>query len=198
MQRAKELLKRKDVAIFLSVVLLISFGWFVVEMVDSVSSGDVEVLLETSHGNITLLLYGDTPITTNNFVNLVNKKTYDGVIFHRVIAGFMIQGGDPTGTGYGDPSIATIKDEFIKGHSNIRGTIAMANTGTPNSGSSQFFINLVDNVGLDFDKAPLASKHPVFGKVVSGMDIVDEIATVKVGSNAKPLEDIVILKARIL
>jgi peptidylprolyl isomerase len=198
MQRAKELLKRKDVAIFLSVVLLISFGWFVVEMVDSVGSGDVKVLLETSHGNITLLLYGDTPITTNNFVNLVNKKTYDGVIFHRVIAGFMVQGGDPTGTGYGDPSIATIKDEFIKGHSNIRGAIAMANTGTPNSGSSQFFINLVDNVGLDFDKAPLASKHPVFGKVVSGMDIVDEIATVKVGSNAKPLEDIVISKARIL
>jgi peptidylprolyl isomerase len=198
MQGVSGLLKRKDVATFLSVVLLILFGWFVVKMVDNVGSSDVEILLETNHGNITLLLYGDVPITTNNFVSLVNKGIYDGVIFHRVIAGFMIQGGDPTGTGYGDPSIATIKDEFIKDHSNIRGTIAMANTGVLNSGSSQFFINLVDNVGLDFDKVPLTSKHPVFGEVVGGMRIVDEIAAVKVDSSAKPLEDIVILKARIL
>jgi peptidylprolyl isomerase len=198
MKRVKKLLKRKDVAIFLSVVLLVLFGWFVVEMVDNVGVKDVKVLLETSEGNVTLLLYSDMPITTGNFVKLVNEGVYDGVIFHRVIRDFMIQGGDPAGTGMGDSSIATIKDEFVEGRSNLRGTIAMANTGVANSGSIQFFINLVDNAYLDFDKAPLTSKHPVFGEVVDGMDVVDRIGNVEVNGNAKPLKDVVVLRARVL
>ena len=137
------------------------------------------------------------PITTGNFKGLVESGTYDGVIFHRIISGFMIQGGDPTGTGYGDPSIPKIDDEFVAGHSNVRGTISMANAG-PNTGSSQFFINLGDNSMLDFDKQPLSSKHPVFGEVVEGMDVVDEIANVAVGPNDRPVEDVVILKAVII
>lgn len=140
-------------------------------------------------GDITIQLRNDMPITTNNFKNLVQKGTYNGTIVHRVIKGFMIQGGDPTGTGYGDPSIPDIKDEFTRKNHNDRGTIAMANAG-PNTGSSQFFINLVNNNFLD-------SKHPAFGKVVSGMDVVDNIAKVKTNSNDKPKENVTIINASI-
>ena len=97
-----------------------------------------KVLLETTEGNITIELASDMPITAGNFAGLVEKGVYNGVIFHRVMDGFMIQGGDPTGTGYGDPSIPMIKDEFNGIQENKRGTIAMANAG-PNTGSSQFF-----------------------------------------------------------
>jgi peptidylprolyl isomerase len=102
----------------------------------------------------------------------------------------MIQGGDPTGTGYGDPAIPNIKDEFTKTNRNDRGTISMANAG-PNTGSSQFFINQVNNNFLD-------SKHPAFGKIISGMDIVDKIAKVPTGSNDKPRTNVTILSASII
>jgi len=160
------------------------------------SKQENQVLLKTTKGDITIELYENSPITTENFKNLVKKGTYNGVIFHRVIPDFMIQGGDPTGTGRGDPSIPSIQDEFIKGNSNLRGTISMANRG-PNTGSSQFFINLKDNTFLDFDKPPMQSKHPVFGKVIKGMDVVDQIAQVQT-QNDKPLEDVKILEAKVL
>ncbi len=153
------------------------------------------VVLETNFGEIEILLYEDMPITAGNFKKLVEQGFYDGTIFHRVMANFMIQGGDPTGTGTGGPGYK-IKDEFVEGHSNLRGTISMANSG-PNSGGSQFFINVVDNEYLDFNKQPLSSKHPVFGEVVSGMNIVDKISKVRTNSQAKPLEEVKILKARI-
>ena len=151
-----------------------------------------KIKLETTRGDIIIQLYDDTPITSGNFKNLVEQGTYDGIIFHRVIDGFMIQGGDPTGTGFGDPNIPNIKDEFTHkpSNQNNRGTISMANAG-PNTGSSQFFINLVDNNFLD-------TKHPVFGKVVEGMDIVDEIAKVQTDSNDKPIEEIKIIRAEVL
>ena len=155
------------------------------------------VLFETNKGDIKLELAGDMPITTGNFIGLVEKGTYDGVIFHRVIDGFMIQGGDPTGTGFGDNSIPNIQDEFTSNNKNDRGTISMANAG-PNTGSSQFFINLVDNSNLDYDKQPLSSKHPVFGEVIEGMDVVDKIAGVAVGAGDRPKEDVVILKAAVI
>lgn len=147
------------------------------------------VVLETNFGEIEIQLYEDMPITTGNFKNLVKKGIYDGTIFHRVIGEFMIQGGDPTGTGYGDPKIPNIKDEFTHsgGNKNNRMTISMANAG-PNTGSSQFFINLIDNNFLD-------TKHPAFGEVISGMDAVDKIAEVKTNAQDKPLEDVKILKA---
>ncbi len=146
------------------------------------------VLLKTNMGDIKIKLYSDMGITAGNFEKLVNDGFYDNVIFHRVIDGFMIQGGDPTGTGMGGPGYA-IKDEF-KGHKNNRGTIAMANSG-PNTGGSQFFINLVNNNFLD-------SKHPVFGEVVSGMEVVDKIGKVKTDSSDRPREDVIILEAKIV
>ncbi|MFH1325150.1 MAG: peptidylprolyl isomerase [archaeon] len=147
------------------------------------------VLFETTEGDITIELYSDMPITSGNFETLVSKGFYDGVIFHRVISGFMIQGGDPTGTGAGGPGY-NIKDEFTHagGNKNSRGTISMANAG-PNTGGSQFFINLVDNNFLD-------TKHPAFGKVVEGMDIVDKISLVQTDANDKPLEEVRIISAR--
>lgn len=147
------------------------------------------ILLHTNKGDIVIELYDNMPITAGNFEKLINKGFYDGVIFHRVIDGFMIQGGDPTGTGTGGPGY-TIKDEFVGENKNDRGTISMANAG-PNTGGSQFFINLVDNNFLD-------TKHPVFGKVVSGMDMVDAIGKVQTDSADKPLEDIVIIKASVV
>ena len=146
------------------------------------------VLLKTNMGDIKIKLYSDMGITVGNFEKLVNDGFYDNVIFHRVIDGFMIQGGDPSGTGMGGPGYA-IKDEF-KGHKNNRGTIAMANSG-PNTGGSQFFINLVNNNFLD-------RKPPVFGEVISGMDIVDKIAKVKTDSSDRPIEDVIILEAKIV
>ena len=145
-----------------------------------------KVLLETSMGNITIQLYSDMPITTGNFLSLVEKGFYDGVIFHRIIDGFMIQGGDPEGPGMGGPGY-TIEDEFTDNNRNDRGTIAMANAG-PNTGGSQFFINLVDNNFLD-------DKHPAFGKVIEGMDVVDKISKVETDSNDRPLEEVVIVRA---
>jgi peptidylprolyl isomerase len=144
------------------------------------------VKLETTMGNITIVLDPAMPVTAGNFESLVKKGYYDGVIFHRVINGFMIQGGDPTGTGRGGPGYV-INDEFAKSNRNDRGTISMANAG-PNTGGSQFFINLVGNNFLD-------TKHPVFGKVVEGMDVVDKIAKVKTDANDRPVTNVTIIHA---
>ena len=155
-------------------------------MVEESNSSAVKVQLKTNMGEITLELYPDMPITAGNFQKLVEKGFYDGTIFHRIIDGFMIQGGDPEGTGMGGPGY-TIEDEFTDNNRNDRGTIAMANAG-PNTGGSQFFINLVDNNFLD-------GKHPAFGKVIEGLDVVDKISKVETDSNDRPLEEVVIVRA---
>jgi peptidylprolyl isomerase len=163
--------------------------------IDPLYVGGTQVLLHTNMGDITIALRNDKPITTANFVHLVQQGTYNGTIFHRVIAGFMIQGGDPTGTGYGDPSIPTIQDEIGTNNHNYNGTIAMANTGQPNSGSSQFFINVANNNNLyqSFD-----SSYTVFGKVVSGMDVVMAISKVPKSSADKPFTNVTVIGASIL
>lgn len=149
----------------------------------------VKALLETNMGNIEIELFEkEMPVTAGNFRKLVEKGFYNGVIFHRVIKDFMIQGGDPTGTGMGGPGYS-IKDEFSKNNRNDRGTISMANAG-PNTGGSQFFINLVNNNYLD-------RKHPVFGKVVKGMDVVDKIGSSKTDAGDRPVNKVVINKATI-
>lgn len=156
-------------------------------------------VLKTNKGDVEIELFSDKmSITTGNFVKLAQENFYDNVKFHRVIKDFVIQAGDPNSKGdnvsvygVGGPGYM-IKDEFVSGLSNLRGTISMANTGAPNSGGSQFFINLKDNIGLDFDKQPLTSKHSVFGKVVSGMEIVDVIASVPVNAKDLPLEAVII------
>lgn len=159
-------------------------------------------IFTTNKGVIEIELFADQmPITTGNFIKLAEDGFYDGTKFHRVLDGFMIQGGDPntktdnTATyGQGGPGY-TVQDEFVKADnlSNVRGTISMANTGQPNSGGSQFFINTVDNLGLDFDNdlQPM-SKHPVFGKVTAGMDVVDAISSVAVQPGGLPIEPVVI------
>ena len=158
-------------------------------MAEGTTETGKKVLLKTSMGDIILQLYEDMPITAGNFQKLVEKGFYDGTVFHRIISGFMIQGGDPTGTGCGGPGYA-IKDEFTRKNKNDRGTISMANAG-PNTGGSQFFINLVNNNFLD-------SKHPVFGKVVEGLDVVDALGKVKTGANDKPVKEVKIERAKVM
>jgi peptidylprolyl isomerase len=162
---------------------------------DPLYIGGTKVLLHTSMGNITIQLRNDKPITTSNFIHLVQQGTYDGTIFHRVMEGFMVQGGDPTGTGYGDPSIPKIQDEIGFNNHNYNGTIAMANTGQANSASSQFFINAADNKNLysSFD-----STYTVFGRVISGMDVVMAISHVSTDSNDKPLTNVTLISASII
>jgi peptidylprolyl isomerase len=158
-------------------------------MAEGTTETGKRILLKTSMGDIILQLYEDMPITAGNFQKLVEKGFYDGTIFHRIISGFMIQGGDPTGTGCGGPGYA-IKDEFTRKNKNDRCTISMANAG-PNTGGSQFFINLVNNNFLD-------SKHPVFGKVVEGLDVVDALGKVKTGANDKPVKEVKIESAKVM
>jgi cyclophilin family peptidyl-prolyl cis-trans isomerase len=140
--------------------------------------------LHTNHGPVELELYdADAPKTVENFRKLAEDGFYNGVIFHRVIPDFMIQGGDPTGTGSGGPGYS-FEDEF-NDHPVARGALAMANAG-PNTNGSQFFI-------VTADACPwLDGKHTVFGQVTDGMDVVDAISQVETGPADKPLDDIVI------
>jgi len=146
----------------------------------------VTVVLHTNKGDITIQLDPAMPITAGNFEKLARSGFYNGVIFHRVIEGFMIQGGDPKGTGMGGPGYV-IPDEFAPRNRNDRGTISMANAG-PDTGGSQFFINLVNNNFLD-------DRHPVFGHVAGGMDVVDKIAKVQKDGNDRPRTPVKIIKA---
>ena len=148
-------------------------------------------VFKTNQGTFEIELFEDkAPITTKNFIDLSEKGFYDGVIFHRVIDGFMIQGGDPTGTGMGGPGY-TIEDEFREDLTFAgEGILAMANTGMPHTGGSQFFITL--------DKTPwLNGKHTIFGKVTKGMDVVKKIGHVKTDFQDRPLEKVVIEKIEI-
>ena len=150
-----------------------------------------EIMFYTSKGNFVVQLEDKlVPITCTNFMTLVNQKYYDGITFHRVVQNFIVQGGDPTGTGTGGPGY-TIVDEFNDGLSNVEKTISMANSG-PNTGGSQFFFNMTDNEFLDFNESPSTSKHPVFGKVISGWDKVQTISNVPVNPSDKPITDVVI------
>lgn len=154
------------------------------------------VLIETTLGNIKVELEQEkAPITVKNFLAYVDDKFYDNTIFHRVIEGFMIQGG-----GFGTdlrekPTKAPIKNEAGNGLSNKRGTIAMARTSVPDSATAQFYINHVDNQALDRKYARDRVGYAVFGKVVEGMDVVDKIAAVKTGvksfpGQAQPFENV--------
>lgn len=187
------LIKKRNVYITIVVLLIIGaiFAYY--------TMGDTQqktVTLHTNKGDIVIALASDMPITTGNFEKLVSQGFYDGTLFHRVIEGFMVQGGDPLTKdasnarrfGTGGPGYV-IRDEFTANNRNVRGTISMANAG-PNTGGSQFFINLVDNSFLD-------SKHPVFGKVIKGMEVVDSIASVDTDQNDRPLQDVVIKSAEV-
>lgn len=153
---------------------------------DDKPTGNI-VKFETTMGTFKAKLYTDkAPVTTKNFIDLVNKGFYNGIIFHRIIDGFMIQGGDPTGTGRGG-SGTKIKDEFGPGlKHDKKGILSMANAG-PNTGESQFFITLAPQPHLD-------GKHAVFGEIIEGMNVVEKIGKVKTGQMDKPVVDVKMTK----
>ncbi len=148
------------------------------------------VTMETNHGTITIELFDEqAPRTAANFAKLIEDGYYDGVVFHRVIDGFMIQGGDPTGTGRGGPGY-TIDDEFGEGLAHeSEGILSMANAG-PNTGGSQFFITLDATPWLD-------GKHAIFGKVTDGLEVVREIGSISTGAGDRPMNDVVMEKVTI-
>ncbi|MCW3995299.1 MAG: peptidylprolyl isomerase [Candidatus Bathyarchaeota archaeon] len=157
-----------------------------------------KVLLETTAGNIIIELRTDKPITTSNFINLVKAGKYDGTTFHRIVAGFMIQGGQVNG------QVDQIKDEIGSNNRNTPYTIAMAKTSQPNSATSQFFINVVDN-GQKYSQSGFDSTYTVFGKVIEGKDVVDAIANAPATENpyipgeiSVPVNPVVVTKASIL
>jgi len=149
-----------------------------------------KAMIETTKGTIVIELYQDeAPKTVENFVKLAKQGFYDGVIFHRVIPGFMIQGGDPTGTGMGGPGY-TFEDEISPNLRHIgRGVVSMANAG-PNTNGSQFFITLDATPWLD-------GKHAIFGRVVDGLSVVEQIAAVERNPQDRPLQDIVMKQVTI-
>ncbi|MCT4622678.1 MAG: peptidylprolyl isomerase [Schleiferiaceae bacterium] len=155
-----------------------------------------QVTFYTNFGNFEAQLHDSVmPITAGNFKSLVDSAFYDSVIFHRIISSFVIQGGDPTGTGYGGPGY-TIPDEFVTGISNVKKTLSMANAG-PNTGGSQFFINLKNNTFLDFDKSPFSSAHPVFGFVTTGWSVVEAIELTPVDGNDRPISPVIMDSVRV-
>ena len=149
--------------------------------------------IETNKGTIKIELFAnDAPKTVENFEKLAGKGFYDGIIFHRVISGFMVQGGDPTGTGTGGPGykfadeLNPATDSYKRGY--VRGTVAMANSG-PNTNGSQFFIMHKDY--------PLPNSYTIFGRVIEGLDVVDAIAAVETGANDRPEEEVKMLKVTV-
>jgi peptidylprolyl isomerase len=171
-----------------SIIASVSASSLSIETTSAMSSNfNYNVTLTTSMGTIVIGLFDDMPITTGNFENLTQHGVYDGTIFHRVVHNFVIQGGDASGKGIVVP---TIPDELPNKHSNVRGSVAMAKTSLPNSATSQFYINLVDNTDLD-------SNYSVFGQVVQGMDVVDSIGSVQTDINDRPLQNVTVQTVRL-
>lgn len=180
---------KKPIILILALCLIVAVV-VIYSMVSQSGISSNKVLLRTSRGDITIQLYDDMPITTENFKKLVQQGTYDGTIFHRVVQEniFVIQGGDASVKGINVP---TIPDELPNRHSNSRGWVAMAKTSEPNSANSQFYINLKDNLDLD-------DNYSVFGRVIAGMDVVDNIGKVETDENDRPLQDVIIIKAEFI
>ncbi len=182
--------KTSYLVISLIIMLVFLAGCGVDKMENTTETGNRIAVIETNHGTMEIELFEKrAPNTTKNFIDLTEKGFYDGLIFHRVIKDFMIQGGCPNGLGTGGPGYA-IDDEF---DSNLKhdsaGILSMANSG-PNTGGSQFFITLKATPWLN-------GHHSVFGKVIKGEDVLSEIESVETGANDKPVKDIVINKITI-
>ncbi len=161
------------------------------------------VLFETNHGSFEITLEPESaPETVTNFLRYVDEGHYDGTIFHRVIPGFMAQGGGYDATYNKKPTHDPVKNEADNGRKNTRGTVAMARTGEPNSATAQFFVNVSDNASLDHtSKTGAGWGYTVFGAVTSGMDVIERIVAQRTGSQGPfskdaPLEPVVIRSAR--
>jgi len=177
--------KRVDFWIFVAAILLIIIYPFASKKMEQIKiTKQDQAVMHTSMGDITIKFYNaDAPKTVDNFIKLSRKGFYNGLIFHRVMADFMIQGGDPNGDGTGGPGYE-FADEF-NAHKIVKGTVAMANSG-PNTNGSQFFII------TEKEQPHLDGVHTVFGEVISGMDVVAKIAAVPVDKDDKPLEPVTI------
>ncbi|MEK9177508.1 MAG: peptidylprolyl isomerase [Patescibacteria group bacterium] len=199
---------KRQITIIVAIVILIIVAWYFFDYrlgypkdPDELSNTATstmknfmnKITIETNKGTIVFETYdADAPNTVKNFITLANKGFYNGLIYHRVIYGFMIQGGDPTGTGTGGPGYQ-FADELNPNTPSykadyVRGTVAMANSG-PNTNGSQFFIMQKDN--------SLPHNYTVFGRVISGIDVVDIIAAVKTSTSDKPIEDVVMKKVTV-
>jgi len=183
-------------SVFLKSIFLLSFFTLILHNHCAAQTGDKmdqTIVLETNHGSIEIKLFPEiAPKTCENFVGLIEKGYYDGIIFHRVIKNFMIQGGDPTGTGRGGESLwgSSFEDEFSKDVKfDKKGILAMANAG-PNTNGSQFFITVVETPGLNM-------MHTIFGEVISGYDVVQKIENTPTDSSDRPLEEQKIIKASV-
>lgn len=183
-----------------ALTILLTLGLFA--LTAGAATKNPTVLMETSQGNVTIELFQkDAPITVKNFLSYVKDGFYSDTVFHRVIPGFMIQGGGFTSGMKEKATKAPIRNEAANGLKNDRGTVAMARTANPDSASAQFFINVVDNQGLN---RPMPDGHgyAVFGKVVKGMDVVDKIAAVKTGTKGPfqdvPLKPVVIKSVKVV
>ncbi len=183
-----------------AITVTLIIGLFVASAV--AAGRNPKVLMETSQGKITIELFKkEAPLSVKNFLNYVKGGFYNGTVFHRVMPGFMIQGGGFTVEMMQKSTSRPIPNEASNGLKNDRGTIAMARTSDPDSATSQFFINLVDNNGLNRPQ-PDGFGYAVFGKVIEGMDVVDKIAAVKTGVRRGmqdvPVEPIVIRSMQIV
>ena len=161
------------VASFVAIITTASFAW-----AQPVKAADPVVVLKTNLGDIEIQLDPkNAPVTTANFIAYVDKKFYDGTIFHRVVKGFVAQGGGMTADGTEKQTDAPIKNEAANGLHNVRGTISMARTSDPNSATSQFFLNFVDNSTGKLDPGGFSPEgYAVFGKITKGLDVLDKIA----------------------
>jgi peptidyl-prolyl cis-trans isomerase A (cyclophilin A) len=179
--------------IIASFVLVASFAW-----AQPVQAADPVVVLKTSLGDIEIQLDPkNAPITTANFLAYVDKKFYDGTIFHRVVRGFVAQGGGFTADGTEKQTDAPIINEATNGLHNVRGTISMARTNDPNSATSQFFLNFVDNSTGKLDPGGYSPEgYAVFGKIIKGLDVLDKIEALAGPGDGPPTQQIVILSAR--
>jgi cyclophilin family peptidyl-prolyl cis-trans isomerase len=189
--------------LFIYLLAFVLMTWsFSVRAAEASASSTPEVLMVTSKGNIKIKLNPEkAPISTENFLRYVQKKQYDGTIFHRVIKDFMIQGGGFTSDMKEKDTLAPIKNEAKNGLSNMRGTIAMARTNEVDSATAQFFINVVDNQRLDY-KSDNQYGYAVFGEVTDGMDVVDKIRNVTTVSKGEyddvPAQTVLIKSVRLL
>ncbi len=185
----------------LLIVIPCLFAWGTAEAQVLAAPEPVRVRFHTSKGNFALELdAARAPLSVANFVQYVRDKYYDGTIFHRVIGNFMVQAGGYTAEGVQKPTRPGVPNESGNGLSNRRGTVAMARTDDPHSATSQFYINVADNLALD--PAPTRWGYAVFGRVIDGMDVVDKIASAATGARGKfeedtPLEPILIVSAEL-
>jgi len=187
----------KKIIFIIILFLFIAGTFFTLKMTGNSVLKSEKAEIETNFGNITIELYPDkAPITVANFKKYVSDEFYDGTIFHRIIDGFMIQGGGYDSEMNERANYKPIKLESKNGLSNDRGTIAMARTNVEDSATSQFFINTVDNDFLNYQVGNPG--YAVFGKVIKGMDVVDKISKVKTDSSDFPLQEVKIISIRML